>query len=48
MKKGVISFTLALVMVFALFGQVFAVNNSGAQSEAHTLSGDYYVKTDGA
>ena len=47
MKKGVISFTLALVMVFALFGQAFAVNNSGALSEAHTLSGDYFVKTDG-
>ena len=47
MKKTAIILILAATLIVTAFTPVLAVHNSGPVSEAHTLSGDYYVKTDG-
>ena len=47
MKKTVLSLLLALTLAFTLCSPALAEGRSGVVGEAHTLSGDYYVKTDG-
>ena len=47
MKKSALSIALALVLALTLGFPALGTGSSGPLGEAHTLSGDYYVKTDG-
>ena len=45
--KKLISLALALALALSLAGRALGADSSGAADEAHTLSGDYFIKTDG-
>ena len=47
MKKRGISFLLSLLLALTRAAPALAVGNGGAIVGQSTLSGDYYVKTDG-
>ena len=47
MKKQWLAFLLTLALTLTLTAPVRAAGNSGAVTERNTLSGDYYIKTDG-
>ncbi len=47
MKKSALSIALALVLALTPYFPALGTGSSGPLGKAHTLSGDYYVKTDG-
>ena len=47
MKKRGIAFALMLCLALTLATPAWAAGNSGSITERNTLSGDYYIKTDG-